>query len=1160
MKPVKLELILDDKTLKGIVSAEGNLDRVKQYAQGTIAVLEAELRALQKEYKEAISAGVNDSAKMAEIQALQGKVRELREELKALDSVQEQVASQPLVDHDAAPKMKNLQMSMAQIARELPSLAMGPQMFFMAISNNIPVLQDAISSARTEYDRLTATGQKATPVWEQVLGGMVSWQTALAVGVTLMVTYGDEIADWVSSLFKGKEAAMSLAEANEKLNETMAEDQKNLAEQITLVKSLSERWKALGGNLAAEKRFLKENKEEIDKLVVSVGSVAEAENLFEKQTGAYITAMEHRAKATAAFNLAVAEQEKAVKKQVEAGARRAEGPTLWDRMKAGFLTGSAAKYGDGSINISGKDLMERDIADLEADVDKYEEIAEKFRAIYAEAENAADEELRKAGLKQKGGNGKSDKKDYATQLAEARVEAERRAERARLEVMKDGLQKRKALAALERKETLDRIDKDTKEQMEMLKKARAAGQPLNGSEENEINAVATERRVAATEAYLMEIAAIEKEWQEESEMAWIEYNRKYGTAQEQREAIAKEYARKIADAQHAGEKASLKAAMKEEIQEVNMKELTDSIDFADVFGRLDQLTTDALRALRDKLREYVDSLNGELNATDMKTLTDALTRIERTIGNRKPAQSLRESYEELVGAQKEVAEAEKLVKTAQEKGEAVSESYSQETGELTTEVLSLAEAEERLVKAQNKRRAAMAKIGDGAEHLASKMDDVMASVDSVAESLGLLGVEMSDDVAGVIEGFGQATDGVKEFATAAASGNVLGMLTGGFKALSGAVKSVGSAFGADWGGEKSRERYEQAKQMYENYIAVLDKVIDKQKELVRSMEASDFANADNAYAKAQELLKQEADYAREMGRRYLSSGASKGFLGIKSSSSQGVKQRESISDEAWKQAEEVLGTDFEKISGGRMTGLFDLSYEQLVRLRDEASGFYAELHEDTRLYIDQIIASEEAWQEVQMARKEALTNVSYDDFENGYINKLLDMKKSNADFAKDFETQLQQAILKSLMAAKYKDRIEQLYANWADAAESDGELTKEEMAKLQDENDALTADMLADRDSMANTFGWSSDSSQSGRSGSAITITEETANRLEGIGNATLDHVAAIDDNSMEMKESLEGAAGSLAKIAENSEYLKRLEDIADYCQEMSFSGIKIKN
>ena len=90
-----------------------------------------------------------------------------------------------------------LNVSIQQMARELPSLAMGPQMFFMAISNNLPIFSDELSRARKEYQAMVAAGEAGVPVWKQVLSSIVSWQTALAVGIMLLVTYGDEIASWV---------------------------------------------------------------------------------------------------------------------------------------------------------------------------------------------------------------------------------------------------------------------------------------------------------------------------------------------------------------------------------------------------------------------------------------------------------------------------------------------------------------------------------------------------------------------------------------------------------------------------------------------------------------------------------------------------------------------------------------------------------------------------------------------------------------------------------------------------------------------------------------------------------------------------------------------------------------------------------------------------
>lgn len=110
-----------------------------------------------------------------------------------------------------------------QVARELPSLAIGAQTFFIAISNNLPMLADQIKAAHVEYKAAVASGQAATPVWKQLLSSIVSWQTFLTVGITLLTVYGKDIIAFVGSLFKQKEAFDASAKAAEDYNKVMTE-------------------------------------------------------------------------------------------------------------------------------------------------------------------------------------------------------------------------------------------------------------------------------------------------------------------------------------------------------------------------------------------------------------------------------------------------------------------------------------------------------------------------------------------------------------------------------------------------------------------------------------------------------------------------------------------------------------------------------------------------------------------------------------------------------------------------------------------------------------------------------------------------------------------------------------------------------------------------
>lgn len=128
-----------------------------------------------------------------------------------------------------ASAFNNLEFQVQQVARELPSLTMGPQQFFLAISNNLPMLADAYAETiaknkklREENLKLAADQQKQViPAWKQMLKSIVGWQTAIVVGITLLTTYGKEIGEFISGLFKGKKAIDATAFAQRQLNQAM---------------------------------------------------------------------------------------------------------------------------------------------------------------------------------------------------------------------------------------------------------------------------------------------------------------------------------------------------------------------------------------------------------------------------------------------------------------------------------------------------------------------------------------------------------------------------------------------------------------------------------------------------------------------------------------------------------------------------------------------------------------------------------------------------------------------------------------------------------------------------------------------------------------------------------------------------------------------------
>ena len=130
--------------------------------------------------------------------------------------------------------------------------------------------------------------------------------------------------------------------------------------------------------------------------------------------------------------------------------------------------------------------------------------------------------------------------------------------------------------------------------------------------------------------------------------------------------------------------------------------------------------------------------------------------------------------------------------------------------------------------------------------------------------------------------------------------------------------------GADYSG------YNEMVDQYNRLNEIWDELIDKKKEYI---ETSYGAEAQKVGEEALALQRTAIDSYRILGKERLNSGASTGSHSI------GVRQRKWMSSQDWAAAGAALGEDFYRygIGEGRMTGLFDLSVEQLEKLKSGSS-------------------------------------------------------------------------------------------------------------------------------------------------------------------------------------------------------------------------------
>ena len=1141
MEPVRLEILLDDKTLKGMLSVEGNLNDMGKYTQSVIAQLESQLKELQNQFKQAMSSGTNTNAEMAEIQALAGVVEQLKAELKELEAQKKKTNATPILGDDPAPKLNNVKMSMAQIARELPAIAIGPEMFFLAISNNIPMFTDALASAKEKYKELTDAGQKATPVWKQMLSALFSWQTAIAAATTLVVVYGKEIGNFVKSMISAGKASVSLTDAQKKVNDAFTGGSSKVGDQIAKIRSLQEQWNNLGDNLKDKKEFIKDNADEFKKLDVAVNNVNDAENLLVKNTPAFIEAMALRAQAAAAQELAAKEYARML--SVQADQKNAGKANVFQALYRGLFEVIANKGGK----------KEEDY--FTTQINQAKEAGDVYTELGVKAEEAAKKILEAAGIDEyeKPDTGKS-ARDYQDELADARIKAQQKLEAARIAVMKDGIEKRQKLAKQELEESLARINKEERDTLKKMEEAEKKGVKITPEEKKAVKTNAQQQRLVAYQQYAMELYAVDKEFQEKDLKSWIEYNKEYGTYQQKRAAIMKEYTLKSSQKGLNEDDKKLLAKQRDEaLSALDFTELKNVINWDVVFGNLDRVTKQELQKVKKQIIVFRNSPEFKKSATpeQIKVIEEAIGKIDEEVINKgglfgNLTESIRD-YSEAVG---ELTEAQKAYDEAVKK-------YGEDSAEAET--------------ARTNKNKAEAKVRNTEGNLETSKDKTVKNLTAVADAMNQLG-----DANLSLTSFGSAVGSLVDVLSESGSkkGGIIAAVLAIFDQISekglvnfagGIVKSLGNAAAKMWGGFANvltlgkfniggadYSDYNEMVDKYNRLNEIWDELIDKKSEYIEMSYGSEAAKVGQ---EALDLAQKSLESYKRLGKERLNSGASTG------SSSIGVRIRKSMSQYEWDQWDEFarsIGMDPNDI-GYRMNEIFSLTADQLERLKEMAPDFWAKLTADDSVkeYLDAIIEGGERIEEIQQQIQEQLTQVSFDSMRDAFYDTLLDMESDSQDFADDFSAYLQKAILMTNLTDAYDKRLQEWYDKFANY-NKEGGIDTDEYKDLQEEWNKIVEDALAERDALKDIFGWTSSSSsaQEGRAGTITSMTEETAGRLEGIGNAMLDHVINIDNL---ISSTLEMMATAISRIAENSEYLKLLETIDENIMDLRRSGVKMK-
>lgn len=423
IKNIQAERALDNATKSRTVT-EAQITEALNTQARSIKEAQVQNRILRQAVREL------DQTTATAAKSMESYNKKIEENEKFIDQSVDSMTARKRNIGNYASAFVGLGFSVQQVVRELPSAAIGLNTFFLAISNNLPILADEIARARQELKLMNEQGLKGTPVWKQLVSSLFSWQTAMMTGITILSIYGKDIFEWISSLTTGKEELLSAAKAVENVNKALKEGEADYSSNAVLFKSLSEQWKSLTST-AEKTDWIKKNQEEFDKLGISVTNVTEADNAFVKNTEAVITAMKLRAQASAAMALAEDKYREIADKRVQAELKREKASKI---EKAGGSTVAYSSSVTGAVSTqsgTSEYILRKQAEALDEEADRIEENVDVYIGLANAKEKEAEATLKNAGIREKSNKElQQEAEDYAkymldieNQITEATINA-----------------------------------------------------------------------------------------------------------------------------------------------------------------------------------------------------------------------------------------------------------------------------------------------------------------------------------------------------------------------------------------------------------------------------------------------------------------------------------------------------------------------------------------------------------------------------------------------------------------------------------------------------------------------------------------------------------------------------------------------------------------
>lgn len=984
-----------------------------------------------------------------------------------------------------------LSMSIQQVGRELPSLAYGPKVFFSAISNNIPILADEIKRARTEYKLLKESGQSAIPVWKQVVSSLFSWQTVLTVGITLLTLYGDKVVDWVAGLFNAKNVMKPLVDIQQQLNDVQLKGVQNAQSEITKLellykatqnasKPIRERKKAVDElqksypdffkNLSEEEILTGKAADAYARLTSSIIASARARAAQDKMTENAKKILENEAKITEEY----AKRENAqlkLDKQIELRNKidREANPDMYAgrQMMVGAALGKVEEIDEGIAK------LRREIYELNKSQNELAQNIDVNDLIFNPNEDSS-----KIGEKERKRRQEEAEKllKQQEQLAEQLLSLRRKNQQDEINLRADGMEKK-----------LAQIDLDYQKELDAIESAREKAKK-DGTYEQQ-SPLLDEAEENVFKRYQQAVTETHKQEAEAQNEAMNRYLKEYGTFQQKKDAITKEYNDKMAKVTTEGEKKLLQKEMEEALSSVDMDKLKQEINWELIFGDLNKVSKKSLEQVKQQLKTFKNSDEYKNMAVDQKKVIDeALNNIQSTIIDKggllgdlpEQLDALRIAQDELKQAQDEYNKSLKSGTDA-EKEAALKKKNKAEKN--------VQNAETNVTRSADKTQKSLITLTDTVTQLGSSSEMSLSQIGNLAAGLVDTFSEAGSKIGGIVGTVFSLLDGIEK------------------QGFDGFVKNVfSSVFGAGasmWntltfgGFNKLFGIGGNAKEVQDS----INRLTDRNETLQTSIESLTDEIKASKGTKSVAAYRSAYEYQKEQNSNYLNIAREQAGYHNSHKSWQ-YYMRWSAEDLKWIQ--QNINKNFTGTSS-----LWELTPEEMEKLRSNVDiwtkmqnagkGGYGERVTDK---LDDYIEQAGKLEELTDNLYEGLTGMSFDSMYDSFVSSLVDMEKSAEDVADDISKYFMQAMLSNAIGEQFSDKLRTWYDKFGEAMKDDGTLDNNERKELMDEYMGYVDEAMKLRDELAAATGYDKISqestSQSASSKGFQAMSQDTGEELNG--------------------------------------------------------------